>query len=108
MYTRVDIYPTCVYVLKHLKKYKTPYFRAEIAVSLADHLLVPEAQLFPTNSQLKNYFGRGKKTSKGRPKGGEKREKGYYTEIFPLTRSEDPCAFRTSPICTGNHYFLVC
>ena len=33
----------------------------------------------------------------GRPKGGEKREKGYYAEIS-LTKSEDPCASCTSPI----------
>ena len=59
---------------------------------------------FLTKKLLWNWY---KKTSKGRPKGGEKREKGYYTEIFPLTRSEDPCAFYTSPICTGNPCFLV-
>ena len=33
----------------------------------------------------------------GRPKGGEKRKKGYYAEIS-LTRSEDPNASCTSPI----------
>ena len=31
VYTRVHIYPNRVYVLKHLKKYKTPYFQPEIA-----------------------------------------------------------------------------
>jgi len=38
-----------------------------------------------------------KKASMGMPKGGEKREKGYYVEIS-LTRSEDPSASYTSPI----------
>jgi hypothetical protein len=83
VYTRVHTYLTRVYVLKHLKKYKTPYFRAE-RVLPADHLLVPVAPTIPnqflTKKLLWNWY---KKTSKGRPKGGEIIEQGYYTEFFP-------------------------
>jgi len=42
----------------------------------------------------------------GRPKGGEKGEKGYYAEIS-LTRSEDPYASYTSPLLQET-FFSLC
>jgi len=54
----VSVYPTRVYVLKHLKNLNLLNFGWRPQVLPVDYLLVPVAQLFPTNSQLKNYFGR--------------------------------------------------
>ena len=99
VYTRVCVYPTRVYVLKHLKKYKTPYFRAEIAGFTCWSPVSARGPTVPNQLPTKKLlWEKYKKASMGRPKGGEKREKGYYAEIFPLTRSEVPCAFCTSPI----------
>jgi len=93
VYTRVGVYPTHVYVLKHLKKYKTPYFRAEIAgftcwspVS-ARGLTVPNQLL--TKKLLWRWY---KKTSKGRPKGGGERrgESKIIMLRFPLYQVWSP------------------
>ena len=99
--TRVCVYPTHAYVLKNLKKLNLLNFGWRSRVLPADHLLVPVAQLFPTNSQLKNYFGRSIKRLqwKGLNRGEKRREERERLLCWDfLTRSEDPSASYTSPI----------
>lgn len=55
---RICVYPTRVYVLKHFKKLNLLNFGHRSRLLPVDYLLVHVAQLFPMNSQLKNYFRR--------------------------------------------------
>ena len=106
--TRVCVYPTHVYVLKHLKKYKTPYFRAEIAGFTCWSPVSARGPTVPNQLPTKKLlWERYKKTSKGRPKGGEKREKGYYTKISPWSGLKTLVPSALPPFCIGNPYFLV-
>jgi len=62
------------------------------------------AQLFPTNSQLKDYFGRSIKRLQWEVLREDRRE--IITLLrLSLIKSEDPCASNTSPT-TGNPCFL--
>ena len=56
------------------------------------------AQLSPTNSQLKNYFGRSIKRLQWEGLKEERRERKINLLRLSLTRFEDPCASSTSPI----------
>ena len=103
--TWVYAYPTCVYVLKHLKKLNLLNFRQRSQVSPVDYLLVLVAQLFPMNSQLKNYFGRSIKRLQWKGLKEERRERKITLWRLSLIRFEDPCASNTSPI-TRNPCFL--
>ena len=53
VYTRVSLYPTHIYVLKHLKKKNFLNYGRRSQVLPVDYLLVPVTQLFPIVSQLK-------------------------------------------------------
>lgn len=97
--TRFCVYATHVYVLKHLKKLKLLNFRQRSWVLPADYVLVPVAQLFPTNSQLKNYFGRSIKRLQWEGLREERIERKITLLRFSLTKSKDPYASNTSPIC---------
>jgi len=61
-------------------------------------------KLFPTNSQLKNYFGRSIKRLQWEGLKEERRERITLLRLS-LIRSEDPCASSTSPTI-GNPRFL--
>ena len=85
--------------LKTLKtKLKLLNFERRSRVLPADYILVPVAQLFPTNSQLKNYFGRSIKRLQWEGLREERIERKITLLRFSLTRSENPCASSTSPI----------
>ena len=103
--TWVCVYPTRVYVLKHLKKINLLNFGWRSRVLPVDYLLVPVAQLFPTNSQLKNYFGRSIKSLQLEGLREEIIERKITLLRLSMIRFEDPFASNTSPI-TGNPCFL--
>lgn len=96
VYTQASLYPTRVYVLKHLKKLNILNYGRRSRVLPIDYLLVPVAQMFPAVSQLKNYFGRSIKRLQWEGlKRRENRELLYWD--YPLIKSEDPRASSTSP-----------
>lgn len=105
MCTRVCVYPTHIYVLKHFKKLNLLNFEWRSWVLPVDYLLVPMAQLFPMNSQLKNYFGRSIKRLQWEGLNEERRERKITLLRLSLIKSEDLCASSTSLI-TGNPCFL--
>ena len=103
--TWVCVYPTCVYVLKHLKKLNILNFGRRSWVLPIDYLLLPMAQLFPMNSQLKNYFGRSIKRLQREGLWEARIDRKITLLRLSLIRSKDPCSSNTSPI-TGNLCFL--
>ena len=80
----VSVYPTRVYVLKHLKKLNLLNFGRRSQVLPVDYLLVPVAPNVPNEFPTKKLlWEKYKKASIGRPKRGENREKNQSAEIIP-------------------------